>query len=166
MKNFTKSLQNNLCLGLNATFNKKKINILAEKEVKTIYQGQNNFIDIAISDKLNENKILGIEIEILTNKDQIFSNYEQFKNWVHRGKTRKGGLIHLMNKKNSIITDDLIDELLKRHKADLKKDDSFNYKILLFEPANYVESKKTAQIILKDKVFKQSVNDLSNLIFK
>jgi len=108
MHDYTKVLQNNLTNNIREILKNEGLDeiFVVKKEQKISVFGN---IDIAIFKKDDEfenpKKILGIEIEVVNQYKQIVKNFDNFKNYIHKSKNRKGGLLQIFSNFANIDTD-------------------------------------------------------------
>ena len=112
---FTQNFKKNLRNHLECYFDEERVNLDVKTEYVIRIGDVENRIDIGIYDSENENHLIGIKIENIYNRQQIFKNYNNFKNWVHVSKKRKGGLLHIISYESDLDYEDSYKLFLKSY---------------------------------------------------
>ena len=130
--NFTNRFKENLAYWLQEYFNEREI----ELKIKTEYHHDvgivKNKIDIAIFEQNNYNSLIGMEIEFISNRNQVFKNYNNFKRWVHLSPYRKGGLLHIIFESADIYGKNVFKLVLGSY-ADTSKGLNFFYEFFYID---------------------------------
>ena len=130
--NFTYYFKHNLAENLETYFDQESINLEVKTEYRTYVGHEENRIDIAICNSNADNYLVGIEIEMKSNRKQIFYNYEKFKKWVHASQNRKGGLMHIVFEDTYFSMKDIYDLFLYSY-DDTSKGLDFYYEFFKLE---------------------------------
>lgn len=138
---FTKYFKRNLKNRLEFYFDKEEVKLEVVTEYPIKFGDTTNYIDIGISDPEKDNLLVGIEIENISSRDQIFKNYDKFKNWVHKSKQRKGGLLHIVSYEANIDYEDNY-ELFLRAYDDTSKGLGFFYEFFALNDLNKIDRRE------------------------
>lgn len=147
--NFTYHFKNNLAYWLQDYFDDCEIGLEVETEHRKYVGNIENRIDIGILDPEKDDLFIGIEIEYISNRDQIFRNYNNFKNWVHSSQNRKGGLLHIISYESDLSRKDLW-EILYQSYNDTSKALDFFYEFLKLEESDLRKHDKLAKSLVYD----------------
>lgn len=144
---FTNQFKHKLAQGLENYFFENGINLGVETEYRTTVGEEENRIDVAIVHPNKDNRLIGIELEIVSCKEQIFKNYNKFRKWVHASPSRKGALLHVMTD-NSNITQTYLYELLFMSYEDIAKAHGFFYEFFVMDVDDYRKYKETSDRLI------------------
>ncbi len=147
--NFTKNFKKNLAYWLDDYFDDCGIELEVETEHRMDVGNIENRIDIGILDPENDDLRIGIEIEYISNRDQILKNYNNFKNWVHWSGYRKGGLLHIISYDSALSRKDLWN-ILHRSYNDTSKALDFYYEFLKLEESDLRKHDELAKSLVYD----------------
>jgi hypothetical protein len=122
-------------------------------EVKTEYRikvgnGEDR-IDIAVINPKDENRIVGIELEVILGKGQIFVNYDKFRRWTHASSLRKGALLHIITSNSNIYQRDVY-ELLEKSYDDARKDLGFFYEFFYLNVDDYRKFTEASRTLVEE----------------
>lgn len=144
---FTKYFKRNLKNRLELYFDKEEVKLEVDTEYPIKIKDTTKFIDIGIFDPEKDNLLVGIEIENISNRDQIFKNYGKFKDWVHSSKQRKGGLLHIVSYESNLDFKESY-ELFLRAYDDTSKGLDFFYEFFALEDIDRREYNKLSENIV------------------
>ncbi|WP_457642101.1 hypothetical protein [Persephonella sp.] len=172
--NFTKNFKENLCEALNEFFEEENLDLIAVKEFKIESKKYSkSFIDIAVLDRNFEEdgtlqNILGIEIEVSSNQEQIIKNYDKFRYFItqkNKGKGKFiGGLFHLIFDYANISEDTTI--ALIKHAIKESERRYFFYNMYLHDVEDLRASRQLAyELVENDWKFRAKFIALLDLIF-
>jgi hypothetical protein len=166
-KHFQKNLENSLREFIKSKRQLEHLEVHSEYYLR--FGGKKNqvtIIDIAIIDpnskgylknKQPEN-IIAIEIEMFNNQEQIFKNYDYFKNYISGGSSRTGGLIMLFSDKAKINGSKLSD-LFNRSKIDQKTVNGFKGAFHDLEIYDRRKNKQLANNLIQSDSFKKKLKE-------
>ena len=109
---FTNHFKHKFAQGLENYFIESKINLGVKTEYRTKVGEKENRIDVAIIKPNDDNRLIGIEIEVVSGTEQIFKNYHKFRKWVHTSPSRKGVLLHIMTDNTNILQRNMYELLM------------------------------------------------------
>lgn len=168
---FTKELKNNIAKKIAVLLNDKLDQ--SKFKVETEYKlPDNSRIDIgivskfdkAIKDENGVNKIVGIEIEVISNENQIFTNHDSFQKFVFAKEKRRGGLIHLICTEADIWTTN-VGVLLAKGFEGVSQGEFFYYDFHRFDIENMNAYVKKATQITNDWEFQARLLSMMKLVF-
>ncbi len=113
----------------------------------------NGFMDISIYNPSNENNVIGIEIEHISDYYQARKNIIKLKEWTHYSSKRSSGLLHIFNETCN-ITPDNIGELIKYAKENEHKNHGFYYDFVFYKVENQTKTKQNPEEIVNSMDFK------------
>ena len=146
---FTHHFKLKLADGLVDYFLDNQIHLDVKTEHRTNVGDEENRIDIAILNPKDENRLVGIELEVISGKDQIFVNYDKFRRWVHASCIRKGALLHIFTSNSNIYQKDIY-ELLDKSYDDARKDLGFFYEFFYLNVDDYRKFTETSRTLVED----------------
>jgi hypothetical protein len=123
---FTYQFKLKLAKGLENYLWDNRINLEVKPEYRIKAGDEETMIDIAILNPKDENRIIGIELEVISGTEQILVNYNKLRKWVQASPLRKGALFHVFTS-NAKIYQREIYELLEKSYDDTRKDPGFFY---------------------------------------
>ena len=147
--NFTYRFKKNLAYWLKDYFDDYGIELEVKTEHRMYIGNIENRIDIGILDPENDNLCIGIEIEYISNRDQIFKNYNNFKKWVHLSQYRKGGLLHIISYDSNLSRKDLW-KILYQSYGDTSKAFDFFYEFLKLGESDLRKHDELAKSLVYD----------------
>lgn len=130
--NFTYWFKENLAYWLQEYFNEREIELKIKTEFHHDVGIVKNKIDIAIFEQNNYNSLIGMEIEFISNRNQILKNYTNFKNWVRYSQNRTGGLMHIIFEPADIYGENVFKLFLGSY-ADTSKGLNFFYEFFYLD---------------------------------
>ena len=146
---FTYYFKRNLADCLQKYFDEYKIELKVETEYSQKVLGVENKIDIGIFEKNKENSLIGIEIEFISNRNQIKKNYTNFKRWVHSSKNRTGGLLHIIFESADLDGENVYKLFLKSY-DDTSEGKKFFYEFFYIDKFDGREYNKLAKDLVLD----------------
>ena len=148
-QNFTKYFKNNLAESLQNFLDQNKIALKVETEFPLHCGETQSRIDIGITNQDFDNKLVGIEIEIISSKEQIFKNYRKVRNWVHYSPNRKGALLHILSSESDIYSN-AISSILMDSYTDMGKGLNYYYEFIKLELKDRRRWAATAKFLVEE----------------
>lgn len=130
--NFTYYFKRSLADWLQKYFDEYEIELKVKTEYPHKVRGVTNKIDIGIFEQNKKNSLIGIEIEFISNRNQIKKNYTNFKRWVHSAQNRTGGLIHIIFEPADLDGENVYKLFLESY-ADTSKGKNFFYEFFYLD---------------------------------
>lgn len=146
---FTHQFKLKVTKGLEDYFRANQINLDIKTEYRIDIGDDQDRIDIAIINSKDMNRLIGIELEVVSGKDQIFVNYNKFRKWVHASSFRKGALLHIFTSNSNINQYDIY-ELLDKSYDDVRKDHGFFYEFFYLNVDDYRKYTETSRSLIED----------------
>lgn len=148
-QNFTSNFKKSLAKSLKIFLNKHNIALSVEIEFPLHCGETKSLIDIGIINEDFDNKLVGIEIEIISSKEQIFKNYRKVRNWVHYSPNRKGALLHILSSESDIYSKDISSILMDSY-TDMGKGLNFYYEFIKLELKDRRRWAETAKFLAEE----------------
>lgn len=177
---FTRNFEDQIIERLNAIFQNIQVPLKAwSQQQLELEKSRWGTVDIVIGHKdeirtKSFSKLVVIENEVVSNKNQIWKNFNDFRDWVELSENRKGGLLHIFAEDAGFKLFDRV-EMLKAAFNARSKSSLFLYESYDYVPINqsWDTYEETANELLKDWGFKvkiwamiSEIFDINNLILK
>ncbi len=150
-KVFTKGYKHNLAYHLDQYFKSAGIDLEVREEYSTWIGPERNQIDIAIRKVDDEQLLIGIELEIISDTNQVLINYDKFKRWVHASPNRKRGLLQLFATESKPRLHDYYDLVAKSY-DDCRKNLNFWYEYMIFDIQDFRRYRAETQRVIEESV--------------
>ena len=130
---FLKYFQENLCVLVKELITEKweYDNIIVTTEKNDIDGMFDGFIDICITDEVDNLSVVALEIEHRSYYTQALKNIQKMKTWAHNSSYRTCGFLHIMNT-DCCLSPDQISELVKYAKQNEHKGLGFYYDFVFY----------------------------------
>ena len=146
-KNLRDSIENLICKEWGYT------DLLITEEDGDMSGKFKGYMDVSIYNPSKENKVIGIEIEHISDCIQARQNINKLKSWTHNSLKRSSSLLHIFNEECN-ITPDNISELIRFAKESEHKNHGFYYDFIFYTVDDLTRTKQTPEALVFSKDFK------------